>query len=67
MQQPPDNFSYIVLVESTYHTDEQPFCFTDGNCPCHEDQEAVKRVEEWIQEGLLTPQEATNYISGKIF
>ncbi len=63
----PDNFAYIVLVESTYHTEENPFCFTDDHCPCHEDQEAIQRVQQWVNEGLMTEDEATNFILGRTF
>ena len=66
-QPQPDNFAYIVLVESTYHTEENPFCFADEHCPCHEDQEAIQRVQQWVQEGLMTPEEATNFIRGRTF
>ncbi len=61
----PDNFAYIVLVESTYHTEDNPFCFADEHCPCHEDQEAIQRVGQWVQEGLMTQDEASEYILGK--
>ncbi len=62
---PPDNFDYIVRIESTYHTQDTPFCFADGNCPCHKDQENIEKVKEWIQEGLMTRAEATNFILGR--
>ncbi len=65
--QPPDNFAYVVLVERTYHTPEMPFCFADPSCPCHESQEAISRVAEWVNEGLMTPDEATNFIAGRTF
>ena len=63
----PDNFAYIVLVESTYHTEDNPFCFADPQCPCHEDQAAIQRVAHWVREGLMTPEEATNFILGRTF
>jgi len=63
----PDNFAYIVLVENTYHTEDNPFCFADPNCPCHEDQESIALVNLWVQQGLMTPQEATNFILGRTF
>ena len=61
----PDNFAWIVYVESTYHTEEQPFCFADETCPCHEDIESIGRVAQWVQQGLMTQEEATEYISGR--
>lgn len=65
--QPPNTFACIVLVESTYHTKDKPFCFADDHCPCHENQEAKQAVWQWVQEGLMTPQEATNFILGRTF
>ena len=66
-QQRPDNFAYIVLVESTYHAEDTPFCFADPDCPCHENKEAIERVQQWVQQGLMTPEEATNFILGRTF
>ncbi len=58
---------YIIPVDDLYHTDERPFCFADPNCCCHEDQEAIQTVHTWVQEGLMTPEEATNFILGRTF
>ncbi len=64
----PDNFAYIVLMEDPIlHTEDHPFC-PDWSCTCHEeDQESIARVNSWVQAGLMTPQEATAYILGRIF
>ncbi len=49
------------------HTDDHPFC-PDWSCTCHEeDQESIARVNSWVQAGLMTPQEATQYILGRTF
>lgn len=59
---------YIVLmVDMLVHTDNKPFCFSDPDCPCREDQEAIQTVQTWVQQGLMTPEEATNFILGRIF
>ena len=63
----PDNFAYIVLVESTYHTDDTPFCFSDPGCPCHRDRQAIEQVNTWVQQGLMTEDEATNFVLGRTF
>ncbi len=64
----PDNFAYIVLMDDPIiHTADHPFCFCDPGCPCHEDQEAIQTVNHWVQEGSMTPQEATQYILGRTF
>ncbi len=65
MQELP--ITYTLPVEDIFHTEDQPFCYADPKCQCHEDQEAIQRVNQWVQEGLLTPEEATNYILGRTF
>ena len=54
-------------IDPAFHTADHPFC-PDWSCTCHEeDQESTARVNHWVQEGLMTPQEATAYILGRIF
>ena len=55
----------IVLVDDIEHTDEHPFC-RDSSCPCHEDREAIARVARAVTDGLLTPEEATDFVSGRL-
>ena len=53
----------IVLMEDEIiHTDEHPFYPT---CGCHEDPELIAEVHEALQQGLITPEEATLMIQGK--
>lgn len=60
-----DNFSSVVPIEhSVLHTAETPFCF-DGSCPCHEDPENIAAVRDAVNDGLLTPDEATRLIHGQ--
>jgi len=63
--QEPDNFAYVIPIDHIFHTEDHPFCFVDPTCPCHENQEAIERVAQWVQDGLLTPEEATNFVAGK--
>ncbi len=56
---------YVISVDDVYHTDDNPFCYTDPHCPCHEDQEAINLVNSWVEQGLMTEQEATQYILGR--
>lgn len=37
----------------------------DKKCPCHEDKEIIGKINEYVQEGLLTPQNATDIVKGK--
>jgi hypothetical protein len=59
----PDNFAYLVPVEYELHTPEAPFCY-DQTCPCHEDQDDMSLVVQYVDTGLLTPQEATDFVGG---
>ncbi len=58
-----DNFIPVIEGE-VEHTTEKPFCF-DLTCPCHEDQEAITSVAQQVQDGLFTPQEATDFVNGR--
>jgi hypothetical protein len=62
----PDNFAYVIPMEDELeHTPLQPFCF-DGTCPCHEDDEAIAAVYHAVQNGLITPEEATDFVLGRL-
>ena len=58
-----DNFIPVIPVDDQEHTDERPFCW--GDCPCHEDQEAIARVAQHVTDGLMTPEEATDFVKGR--
>ena len=61
----PSTSILIVLMEDPLiHTDAHPFC-SDPACPCHEDQELVAEVALAVEQGLLTPAEATHLVHGK--
>ncbi len=57
----------VFMDDPIIHTDDHPFCFVDPTCPCHEDQEAITLVNSWVEQGLMTPQEATEFIKGRTF
>ena len=63
--QAPDNFLYLISVDGIEHTADLPFCW-DRACPDKEDQEEIARVYQWVQDGLMTPQEATDFINGRM-
>ncbi len=46
--QTADNFSYVIPVDDTIHTDVE-----------------IARVAQHVQDGLLTPEEATDFVFGK--
>ena len=57
-------FIPIPMEDEPLHTTESPFC-PDPSCGCHEDQILIGEVAVQVESGLLTPQEATNIVSGK--
>ena len=59
-----DNFIPVIPVDYIEHTDEKPFCW-NGSCPCHEDEEAFAAVNDAVQDGLMTPEEATDFVTGR--
>jgi hypothetical protein len=62
----PDNFAYVIPVEDELeHTDLYPFCF-DRTCDCHEDEEAIAAIYQAVQDGLITPDEATDFVLGRL-
>lgn len=60
----PANFAYVIPVDELEHTPEKPFCW-DSSCPCHEDDLLIGEVATFVQEGLMTPQEATDFVAGR--
>ncbi len=55
----------LPMEDELVHTDHDPFC-SDPACPCHPDPDLIAQVNEQYQEGLLTAEEATNYVMGKM-
>jgi len=49
---------------SLIHTPGNPFCY-DETCGCHEDPELIAEVTDAVNQGLLTPDEATHFVAGK--
>jgi len=62
-----DNFLPVIpLEDDPQHSDEHPFCY-DPLCYCHEDNDAaIASIHHAVQNGLLTPQEATDFVAGKM-
>ncbi len=54
----------IPMEDPIIHTDDHPFC-GDPTCPCTEDSELLAELAHQVEEGLLTPAEATNIVKGK--
>ena len=64
MQSYGDNFIPIIPVDFPLHTPELPFCY-DESCGCHEDGLLIAEVAQHVRDGLFTPQEATDFVSGR--
>ena len=59
----PDGSPYFVPVVFDLHTPEKPFCY-DAACACHEDDVLIFQVWLFVQNGLMTPEEATDFVKG---
>jgi hypothetical protein len=46
------------------HTDDSPFCL-DPSCPDKEDKDAIDAVAQIVENGLMTPAEATRFVQGR--
>jgi hypothetical protein len=51
-------------ADTTVHTLNHPFCY-DPACSCHSNQEAREHVRQWVHDGLMTEDEASNYLAGR--
>jgi hypothetical protein len=54
----------IPMENPIIHTDDHPFC-DDVTCPDKDDPQLLAQVAQYIEDGLLTPDEAANYVMGK--
>lgn len=62
---PSNDGPIIIEVDYVLHTDEHPFCPVDPSCGCHEDVNLIAPIAQAVQDGLCTPEEATNIVMGK--
>jgi len=54
----------LPMEDDILHTQSHPFC-SDLTCPCHEDAELLSDLAQAVDQGLLTPAEATRFVEGK--
>jgi len=63
-----DAFDYPEPIEDEHFEDEHSggklFCWNPA-CPCHEDELLIFQVFLHVQDGLMTPSEATDFVKGK--
>ena len=55
---------YVIPVDDLLHTPDHPFCY-DGTCDCHDNPQAIQIVTGYVQDGLMTPEEAKDFVAGK--
>ena len=61
-----DTFLPVILIKDDPQHQERGFCY-DASCMCREDNEAaIASIHQAVQDGLLTPQEATDIVAGKM-
>lgn len=65
MPEDTSNPIIIPMEDDLVHTDEHPFC-DDPACGCHEAPEMIAEVAQEVANGLLTPQEASAFVAGKL-
>ncbi len=53
----------VPMEDDIIHTKEHPFC-CDPTCLCREDSELLSEVAQAIEQGLITPDEATRITQG---
>jgi hypothetical protein len=54
----------IPMKDDLIHTQQHPFC-SDPKCPCKEDSQLLSDVARAVEQGLLTPDEATRIAQGQ--
>jgi len=62
-----ENFKIVIPVEVLVHTPEKPFCNQTlyPDCPCRQDHTLIQEIHTYVQEGLLTEEEATRTVQGR--
>lgn len=55
----------VEMEDDLVHTEEHLFCY-DPTCGCHEDSILIAQVAQHVADGLLTPDEATDLVSGNM-
>jgi hypothetical protein len=53
----------VDVVDIPQHTPGH-MCW-DPTCPCHDDPEIIGGINQHVQDGLLTPDNATDIVKGK--
>lgn len=54
----------IPMEDDLIHTQQHPFCSIDPACPCHGDRSLLEELNDAVEAGLLTTEEATRTAQG---
>ncbi len=60
----PDNFAYVIPVDFLLHEPDRPFYF-DLSCGCKVDELLLWEVSRFIEDGLMTLEEAQAFVAGR--
>lgn len=62
----PDPLPVVILEDDPMHCPPYYFCATDDpTCPCHEDQDLIAYVAAEVEQGVLSPSEASRIVQGR--
>ncbi len=64
MQHYGDNFVPVVPDEHPLHTQEQPFC-GDPTCICYGDKDNIAAINDAINAGTITADDAQRIVKGE--
>ncbi len=64
MQHYGDNFLPVVPEDHLLHTQEHPFC-GDPTCICYCDNDTIAAINDTINAGIITADDATRIIQGR--
>lgn len=55
----------VINEDPPIHLGPYYFCTVDPTCPCHDDLDLITQVACEVEDGLLTPGEATRIVQGR--
>ncbi len=60
----PSDYAVPVDDHARLHTADHPFCW-NSTCDCHDNYDAILAVQQYIVDGLMTPDEAILFVAGR--
>lgn len=60
-----DNFAVVIPVEDgILHPPDKPYCW-DSTCGCHGDEALLRETQQFVLDGVMTPDEAVIFVAGR--